>query len=96
MRLAYQMFSKDLLKKFSQYNKSTIYKHCKLSIVSEVDCVDRERNNMGRPKSSSIGIVDWRFAKFQNSEPLRDHLHHVDFKLSLDWTMSQTGNLGGK
>ena len=56
MRLAYQISEqggKDLLKNFPQYNKSTIYKHCKLPIVSEADCVDRRRNNMGRPKELS-------------------------------------------
>ena len=41
MRLAYQMSEsrgKDILKNFPQYNKSTIYKHCKLPIVSVPDC----------------------------------------------------------
>ena len=53
MRLPYQMSGlrgKDLLRNFLQYNKSKIYKHWKLLIVSEADCVDRRKNNMGRPK----------------------------------------------
>ena len=56
MRLTCQMSGlrgKDLLKNFPQYHKSTIYQHCKLPIVSEVDCVDRRRNNVGRPKKLS-------------------------------------------
>ena len=56
MRLAYQISEqggKDLLKNFPQYNKSTLYKHCKLPIASEADCVDRRRNYMGGPKELS-------------------------------------------
>ena len=56
MRLACQMLGlrgKDLLKTFPQYKKSTICKHCELPIESEADCVDRRRNNMGRPKELS-------------------------------------------
>ena len=58
MRLAYQMSElrgKDILKNFPQYNKSTLYKHCKLPIVSVPDCVGQRRNNMGRPRKLSDG-----------------------------------------
>ena len=56
MRLAYQMSElrgKDILKNFPQYNKSALYKHCKLPIVSVPDCVGQRRNNMGRPRKLS-------------------------------------------
>ena len=69
MRLAYQMSGlrgNDFLKNFPQYNKSTIYKHCKLPIESEADCVDRKRHNKGHPKK--LSDWDYRLAVFKISE----------------------------
>ena len=73
MRLTYQvsgLHGKDPLKNFPQYRKSTVYKHYKLPIASEADCIDPRRNNMGHPKK--LSDRDCRQAVRKISE-LRNH-----------------------
>ena len=59
MRLAYQMSGlrgKYPLKNFPQYNKSTIYKYCKLPIISEADCVDPMKQYGSSKKTFRSGL----------------------------------------